>query len=233
MGAWTLFRRSGLHVQGSGTLPWGSGPIVSILECIVFSCHMATLEPSTWWSWVLFTTRLETVAWAPYLHAIVRGTPDPGYRQWPPGLPQGRIRACRWGQSLFLALTWHDRCLGRHLCARRINSVRSRCQPAIGHINYRACSRDLTDPWSLHLMALLGHVRGASIPLHLVLKIHLLCLLRQPRGGTVLARAAVRLLCTQKLAPKEDDSWARAPTSETGLLVSVEVKRCTTTDGGV
>jgi hypothetical protein len=52
--------------------------------------------------------------------------------------------------------------------------------------------------------------RGASIPLHLVLKIHLLCLLWRPRGGTVLARAAVRLLCTQKPAPKEDDSWARA-----------------------
>jgi hypothetical protein len=49
----------------------------------------------------------------------------------------------------------------------------------------------------------------------------------------VLARAAVRLLCTQEPAPKEDDSWARAPVLETGLLVSVEVKRCTTADGGV
>jgi hypothetical protein len=59
-------------------------------------------------------------------------------------------------------------------------------------------------------MVLLGHARGASIPLHLVLKIHFLCLLRRPRGGTVLARAAVRLLYTQKPVPKEDDSWARA-----------------------
>jgi hypothetical protein len=29
-----------------------------------------------------------------------RGTPGSRYRQWPPGPPQGRIRACRWGQSL-------------------------------------------------------------------------------------------------------------------------------------
>jgi hypothetical protein len=31
----------------------------------------------------------------------------------------------------------------------------------------------------------------------------------------------------------EDDSWAWAPVSETGLLVSAEVKRRTTADGGV
>jgi hypothetical protein len=42
----------------------------------------------------------------------------------------------------------------------------------------------------------------------LILKFHLLCLLRQPRGGAVLVRAAIRLLCTQEPAPKEDDSWA-------------------------
>jgi hypothetical protein len=23
------------------------------------------------------------------------------YRQWPPGPPQGRVRACRWGQNLY------------------------------------------------------------------------------------------------------------------------------------
>jgi hypothetical protein len=56
----------------------------------------------------------------------------------------------------------------------------------------------------------------------LVLKIHLLCLLWRPRGGAILARAAVRLLCTQEPAPKEDDSWDRAPVSETGLLVLAE-----------
>jgi hypothetical protein len=35
------------------------------------------------------------------LYAIGEGTPDLGYRQWPPVLPQGRMRACRWDQSLF------------------------------------------------------------------------------------------------------------------------------------
>jgi hypothetical protein len=34
------------------------------------------------------------------LHTVEEGTPDLGYRQWPPGPPQGRMRACRWGQSL-------------------------------------------------------------------------------------------------------------------------------------
>jgi hypothetical protein len=78
-----------------------------------------------------------------------------------------------------------------------------------------------------------GPCAGCLDTAALVLKIHLLCLLWWPRGGTVLARAAVRLLCTQKPAPKEDDSWAQAPVSETRLLVSAEVKRCTTVGGGV
>jgi hypothetical protein len=68
----------------------------------------------------------------------------------------------------------------------------------------------------------------------LVLKNHLLCLLRRPQGGAVLARAAIQLFCTQELTPKEYDSWARAPTSKTGLLfLAVEVKRRTTTGGGL
>jgi hypothetical protein len=35
------------------------------------------------------------------LYAVGEGTPDLGYRQWPPIPPQGRMRACRWDQSLF------------------------------------------------------------------------------------------------------------------------------------
>jgi hypothetical protein len=66
----------------------------------------------------------------------------------------------------------------------------------------------------------------------LVLKIHLLSLLRRPRGGAVLARAAVRLLCTQEPTPKEDDKWARALVLRTRLLVLVEAKRRTTVGGG-
>jgi hypothetical protein len=92
--------RSSPCMQGSGTFPWGSGPTVVTLEDNVFSSHLANLELSTWWGRVLFTTRLEIAVRAPCLHTVARGTPVSGYRQWPPGPPQGRIRACRWGQSL-------------------------------------------------------------------------------------------------------------------------------------
>jgi hypothetical protein len=54
----------------------------------------------------------------------------------------------------------------------------------------------------------------------LILKFFLLCLMWQPRGGAVLVRAVARLLCTQELVPKEGDSWAQTPVSETGLSVS-------------
>jgi hypothetical protein len=78
-----LTRRSGLYTQGSDTFPWGSGPTVDTLDYIVFSSHMAALEPSTWWGRSLFTTRLEITTWVPRLHTIVRGTPVSGYRQLP------------------------------------------------------------------------------------------------------------------------------------------------------
>jgi hypothetical protein len=45
--------------------------------------------------------------------------------------------------------------------------------------------------------------------------------------------AAVRLLRTRRPTPKEHDSWARAPVPEAGPLLSAEVKRRTTTGGGV
>jgi hypothetical protein len=95
-----LARRSELCIQGSGTFSWGPGPIVATLEYIVSSGHVAAPEPPTWRGWVLFTARLEIAAQTPCLHTLVRGTLDSRYRQWPPGLPEGRIRACRWGQSL-------------------------------------------------------------------------------------------------------------------------------------
>jgi hypothetical protein len=49
-------RRSGPYMQGSGTFPLGSGPIVDTLECIIFSGHVAVLGPSMWWGRSLFTT---------------------------------------------------------------------------------------------------------------------------------------------------------------------------------
>jgi hypothetical protein len=46
--------------------------------------------------------------------------------------------------------------------------------------------------------------------------------------------AAVRLLHTRGSTPKEHDSWARAFVPEADpLLISAEVKRCTTAGGGV
>jgi hypothetical protein len=75
-----LSQRSGLHIQGSSTLPWGSGLTVDTLEYIIFSGHVAAPKLSMWWGWVLFITRLEIVARAPRLHTVIRGTPVSGYR---------------------------------------------------------------------------------------------------------------------------------------------------------
>jgi hypothetical protein len=55
-----------------------------------------------------FTTRLKISAWVLCLHTIVRGTLVSGYRLWPPGPPQGRMRAYRWGQNLYFASTQLD-----------------------------------------------------------------------------------------------------------------------------
>jgi hypothetical protein len=49
----------------------------------------------------------------------------------------------------------------------------------------------------------------------------------------VLARATVRLFCTQEPAPKEGDSWAQGPVPESRLLVSAKVKRCTNAGGSM
>jgi hypothetical protein len=45
--------------------------------------------------------------------------------------------------------------------------------------------------------------------------------------------ATVCLLRTWRPTPKEYDSWARAPMSEVGSLLSAEMKRRTTVDGSV
>jgi hypothetical protein len=44
-----------------------------------------------------FTTRLKIATWVLRLHTVVRGTQVSRYRKWPPGPPQGKMRACRWG----------------------------------------------------------------------------------------------------------------------------------------
>jgi hypothetical protein len=142
-------------IQGFGTFPWWSRPTVATLEYIVSSGHVAAPRPPTWRGRVLFTARLEIAARAPCLHTVVRGTPDSGYRLWPPGPPQGRIRACRWGQSL--TGDWRAafvRLLSQSLPVLLLSRQLPRLSPR------------LIDPWSPHLMALLGHARGASMPLH-------------------------------------------------------------------
>jgi hypothetical protein len=60
----------------------GPDPLLASWRVSLFSGHMVTLEPSMWWSRVLFPTRLEIVVWAPRPHAVARGTPDLGYRQF-------------------------------------------------------------------------------------------------------------------------------------------------------
>jgi hypothetical protein len=53
-----------------------------------------------WWGRVPFFVWPGDVVHVQRLHTVEEGTPDSGYRQWPPGPPQGRMRACMWGQSL-------------------------------------------------------------------------------------------------------------------------------------
>jgi hypothetical protein len=72
--------------------PAPSGPDGIISENATLTAHEIPLG--------LFSTRLRVAAQTSCLYTVVRGTPNPGYRQWPPGPSQGRMRACRWGQSL-------------------------------------------------------------------------------------------------------------------------------------
>jgi hypothetical protein len=48
--------RSGLYIQGSGTLPWGSGLTVEALRYITFSGHVAAPDPPMWWGQALLRT---------------------------------------------------------------------------------------------------------------------------------------------------------------------------------
>jgi hypothetical protein len=76
-----------------------------ILGCVVFSYHVAPFGLPIRWGQAPSSAWPGDVAWVWCLHAVEEGTPDLGYRQWPPGLPQERIRSCWWGQSLIGG--WH------------------------------------------------------------------------------------------------------------------------------
>jgi hypothetical protein len=90
----------GCAYRGSGIHPWRSGPNDASWECIIFSCRVVPLDLPMRWGQVPFFMRPGDVVRVQRLYTVVEGTPDSGYRQWPPGPPQGRVRACRWGQSL-------------------------------------------------------------------------------------------------------------------------------------
>jgi hypothetical protein len=101
-----------------------------------------------------FTTRLKIVVWVLRLHTVVRGTIVSGHRQWPPGPPQGRMRACRWGQSLigdWRAVSVRLLTYSPPIClwSRQLPFLYPR----------------LTDPQPPRLVVSSGHTRGASIPL--------------------------------------------------------------------
>jgi hypothetical protein len=72
--------------------PASSRPDSVISENATLTAHKKPLK--------MFSARLWVAAQTSCLHTVGRGTPNLGYRQWPPDPPQGRMRAYRWGQSL-------------------------------------------------------------------------------------------------------------------------------------
>jgi hypothetical protein len=81
-----------------GPMTLCGGP--TLLRHGAFPFHVAPFGPPIRRSQARSSARLGDVAWVRCLYAVGEGTPDLGYRQWPPVPPQGRMRACRWDQSL-------------------------------------------------------------------------------------------------------------------------------------
>jgi hypothetical protein len=90
-------RRSRIEPGGTCHVCWGPALSHWGPDPLTISWYML---PSlvTWWS--RSRPRGGVGRCLPCLHTIVRGTSVPRYRQWPLGPPQGRLQACRWGQSL-------------------------------------------------------------------------------------------------------------------------------------
>jgi hypothetical protein len=82
----------------SGPVSFRRGP--ALLGCGVFPCHVAPFGLPIRWGQARSSMWLRDVALVWSLHVVGEGTPDFGYRQWPPVPPQGRFRTCRWDQSL-------------------------------------------------------------------------------------------------------------------------------------
>jgi hypothetical protein len=88
---WTLLGGSGLIRIGVRC------PSVEVqtprytLGCVVFSCHVAPFGLPMRWGQAPSSAWPGDVAWVRRLHTVEEGTPDLGYRQWPPGPPHERI----------------------------------------------------------------------------------------------------------------------------------------------
>jgi hypothetical protein len=106
------------------------------LGSLISPCHVAPSGLPKRWGQASFPAWQGDIAWVRRRHAVEEGTPDLGYRQWPPVPPQGRMQACRWDQSLFGGLDYSS-------CTPCCCNY---CRPANGHANYRAYSRGLTGP---------------------------------------------------------------------------------------
>jgi hypothetical protein len=91
-----LTEGSGLVYRGLVSFRGG----LASLRCGVFPCHVASFVLPIRRGQARSSVRQGDVAWVRCLHAAGEGTPDLGYRQWPLVPPQGRMRACRWDQSL-------------------------------------------------------------------------------------------------------------------------------------
>jgi hypothetical protein len=121
-----------------------------ILGCISFPCHVVPVDLHMWWGRVPFSVWPGDVVHVQRLHTVEEGTPDPGYWQWPPGPPQGRMRAYRRGQSLISGWpTAPARLLTQLLPARLWSCRLPRLFPR------------LTGPWFSYLMPPLGHCESS------------------------------------------------------------------------
>jgi hypothetical protein len=101
-----------------GPVSFCGGPV--LLRRGAFSCHMAPFGPPIRWGQAQSSAWLGDVAWVRCFHDVGEGTPDLGYRQWPPIPPQGRMRACRWDQSLIGGWTTASVCLLLQLLLARL-----------------------------------------------------------------------------------------------------------------
>jgi hypothetical protein len=84
-----------LYIGGPGRAhrgPVSSGPDSVISENATLTAHKIPLR--------LFSARLWVAAQTSCLYTVVRVPLIQGTDKWSSGLPQGRMRACRWGQSL-------------------------------------------------------------------------------------------------------------------------------------